>query len=200
MTVKLHHNTVKSAASHGLIARIHKDGDEVEILRQGSTISTHSSGSIALKQALEYIGTLAAPIPVKKVKASKSIKQARKAKRVAEEDEAGEDEAGEDEAGEEGDGEGKSIIKRKYKTAYKPFKMTCGDELSQLVSDHVKVSIKLDGKSVKRIDAVKLRKFAKANGVWVAGYENLNVGMQRMNVANRLRKLVAGGYEVQWVG
>lgn len=90
--------------------------------------------------------------------------------------------------------EGKSVVKRAYKHRYRPFKMTCGDELSQLISAYVTVTDE-DG---KHIDAKKLVHFAKKNGVWVDDYKNLNIGMQRMNVANRLRALVRKGHTVIW--
>ena len=123
-------------------------------------------------------------------------------------EESGDDDTGEDndtsEAGDiadepedEDESEGdKSVVKHKYKLAYKSFKQTCGDELSQLISKHVKTAKGDDGKP--RIDRDKLIRFAKANSVWDAKYEMLNLGMARMNVANRLRTLVKKGYEVVW--
>lgn len=95
---------------------------------------------------------------------------------------------------EEGD-EGKSVVKKKYKTAYRPFHMTCGDELSQLISAHVKVTE--DGQT--RIDRDKLEKFAKKNQVWDPKYKMMNSGFMRMNVANRLRgKIRRDKWEVVW--
>ena len=100
---------------------------------------------------------------------------------------------GEDE--EEG---GKSVIKRKYKVAYKTFHATCGDELSQLISKHVKTAKGDDGKP--RIDPALLERFARANDVWNPDYNKLNVGMRRMNVANRLRSQVdKHDYQIKWV-
>jgi hypothetical protein len=91
--------------------------------------------------------------------------------------------------------EGKEIVKKKYKERYRPHHMTCGDELAQLISAHVAVEGE-DGTS--RIDVTKLRAFARANGCWDPKYAHLNVGMQRMNIANRLRAKVRKGHEVVW--
>lgn len=111
------------------------------------------------------------------------------------EDDADDLEAGEDDA-EEGDGT-KSVVKKKYKSRYRPFRMTCGDEISQLISAHVKYKDEAEGKM--RIDRAKLVKFAKLNGVWDPKYQNMNVGMVRMNAANRLRgKIRRDKHEVIW--
>lgn len=103
---------------------------------------------------------------------------------VAEEEEAAEDD------------EGKSVVKRKYKQAYRPFKMTCGDEISQLITAHVRVKTE-DG---WRVDRKKLVRFAKANGVWDTAYDLLNVGMARMNVGNKIRGLLNKNpdYAIVW--
>lgn len=103
------------------------------------------------------------------------------------EDDASEDlESSDDEEGDEG----KSIIKAKYKSRYRPFKMTCGDELSQLISAHVTIE--------GHVDRDKLVRFAKINGCWDERYVRMGVGMVRMNVGNRLRAKVRHGHEVIW--
>lgn len=108
-----------------------------------------------------------------------------------------EGEASEDGPGEEEESEGKSVVKRKYKKAYRPFKQTCGDDLSMLVSKHLLV--KDDETGETKIDAAKLKKFAKLNDAWVDSYAHLNVGMQRMNVANRIRaKVRRDDYKIVW--
>lgn len=46
----------------------------------------------------------------------------------------------------------------------------------------------------------RLKKFAVANGVWDDKYDNLNNGLRRMNVVNRLRnKISKQNYKVKWV-
>lgn len=90
--------------------------------------------------------------------------------------------------------EGRSVVKKSYKTRYKPFRSTCGDDLAAAVRRHLEVKTE-DG---LRIDPVKLRDFALANECWVETYEQLNVGMRRMNVVNRLRAKVRKGHEVLW--
>lgn len=98
---------------------------------------------------------------------------------------------------EEEESEGKSVVKRRYKKAYRPFKQTCGDEISALISKHLLVKDEETGEM--KIDAVKLKKFAKANDAWVDTYAHLNVGMRRMNVANRIRaKVRRDDYKIVW--
>lgn len=97
--------------------------------------------------------------------------------------------------GEESDEEeGKSLIKAKYKERYRPFRMSCGDEISQLITKHVTVEDE-DG---KHVDRDKLEHFAKLNGIWNEAYRHLNAGQARMNVGNRARALVRKGGELVW--
>lgn len=49
------------------------------------------------------------------------------------------------------------------------------------------------------LDAAKLKAFALANGCWDDKYAAMpNVGLQRMNVVNRLRAKVRKGHKVKW--
>ena|SRR5262245_65244078 len=86
----------------------------------------------------------------------------------------------------------RSIVKRKYRQLYAPKNRSCGDELAQLVTAHVK------DEENEIVDLDKLRRFAQLNGCWVDDYKNLNPGQQRMNVGNRLRAKVRKGHEVIW--
>lgn len=86
------------------------------------------------------------------------------------------------------EGNGRSIVKKKYKEKYKPTKMTCGDDLAQKISHHV--TYHDDEADKPMIDKAKLQRFAEANGCWVASYKSLNAGMQRMNIRNRLSGLM----------
>lgn len=99
---------------------------------------------------------------------------------------------------ESGEGNGRSIIKQKYKQKYRPTKMTCGDDMARKISEHVQYHNEDEGKDM--IDTDKLKRFAEANGCWVASYRSLNAGMQRMNVANRLRGLLRKDpkYKIVW--
>lgn len=108
--------------------------------------------------------------------------------------------ADEDRGDSDEDDKGKSVVKRKYKTAYKPFKQTCGDELSQLITRHLR-TLKDPDTGRMRIDPDKLRKFAKANGVWDDKYAKLNVGMRRMTIGVRLRGRVKKDkdFQIAWV-
>lgn len=114
----------------------------------------------------------------------------------AEDELEGDDEEGDDEEGKESEtGEGKSVVKKKYKTEYKPHKMTCGDDFAARVTSYITVPHK--GKKT-RIDAQKLRALAEANDCWDDRYAGLNPGMQRMNVGNRLRNRFNKKQEIRW--
>lgn len=94
--------------------------------------------------------------------------------------------------------EGRSIVKAKYRQIYRPNRNTNGDELAQQLREYLEVEGE-DGET--GIDAAKLRRFAIANECWVESYASLkNVGMQRMNIANRLRAKVRKdpNYEIKW--
>lgn len=98
----------------------------------------------------------------------------------------------------ETEGSGRSIVKKKYKERYRPTKMTCGDDLAQRISKHV--TYHDDDNDKPMIDKAKLQRFAEANGCWVPSYKSLNAGMQRMNVANRLRGIIRKDpkYKIVW--
>ncbi len=90
--------------------------------------------------------------------------------------------------------EGRSVVKRSYKQRYRPFKSTCGDDVAAAVRRHLEIKTE-EG---LRIDPVKLQTFAKANDCWQDRYEQLNVGMRRMNVVNRLRAKIKKGHDIVW--
>lgn len=154
---------------------------------------------IATGKVKEIADDQPAPAPVAKPGKPAKAKPAKAAKRRAEDDEDGEEEedgedAAEDEEEEE-ESEGKSVVKRKYKSKYRPFKMTCGDTLAREIKDFI-MEKNEDGDF--RQNVKKLRAFAVVNGVWDARYATLNPGMQRMNIGNRLRNLVRQGTDVVW--
>lgn len=90
----------------------------------------------------------------------------------------------EEEDSDEDDDSGKSIIKRRYKTLYRPHHMTNGDEIAEQLSKVLKVKGD-DGRM--RIDPDKLETFARNNGLWDERYAMLNMGQRRMDVGNKLR-------------
>lgn len=204
--MKIHHNTLKKAAKFGITLAVVEN--EIEASKDGKVLASHMLGNVALEQAIVKLnGDAPAAKPVK----------ARKPRKVEQEDDGDGDDDGDDESveelgdaveddepgeggeaaeAEEGDEEGKSIVKRKYKEKYRPFKMTCGDDLSALIWKHV---AREDEAGDMKVDAALLRGFARMNGVWDPKYAHLNVGMQRMNVGNKLRaKVRRDGYEVKW--
>lgn len=188
---RIHHNTIKKALKAGVRLEVEDMTVVAYDAKTGKQLAEDNSATVALDKA---IAKLAAHTPAKAPKASRKARD----EDEFEEDES-EAEADADDAEAEEDEEGsKSVVKAKYKKAYQPHHAKCGDDLSEQITAHVSRSVKVDGKSVTRVDAAALKRLAKANGVWVEGYASLNPGMQRMNVANRLRKLVKDGHEVVW--
>lgn len=186
--VAIHHAVAKKAVRHGIVLTV--QGDIIVATSGDSVISSGVNATLVLNEAIAALGAADAPLNTRSSK-SKPARKQHISKVKADEENAGE-------ADEEDAGEGKSVIKRKYKQAYRPFKMTCGDDLAALISAHVCTAEKVDGKTVKRINIPKLMRFAKANDCWVSTYRDLNPGMQRMNIANRLRSKVKHGHEVVW--
>jgi len=180
--MRIHHATAAKANKLGITLQIEEN--EIVASKGDKVLASGMSGNVVLEQAIAALGGEAPAPKAKKAKAPAKKKAAKR--RAADADEDG-DEDGEDE--EEG---GKSVIKRKYKQRYKPFKMTCGDDLAGKLRKHVEDE---DG----AVDVAALKRFAKANSIWDDRYNHLNVGMQRMNVGNRLRGLVKKKMPVQWV-
>ena len=84
---------------------------------------------------------------------------------------------------------GTSIVRPKYKTAYRPHDDTNGDGVAEALIEHCR-----DGKG--QLDLHKLGAIANQNGVDLARYKHLNNGQIRMNVGNRLRSLIRNGTDV----
>lgn len=216
MAFKVHHAVAKKAAK--LNITLAPFDTEVVAQYAGFDVAFGKTATEALDKAItaltKAIGAPAGAInawhlanPVKAKPARKSRDEDGEGEdeeiddETSEGEEDGEGEAPEvdaEEDGEESD-EGKSKVKKKYKKAYRPTKNKNGDELSFLITEHV-AERDTDGSVVTpvRTDEDRLKKFATANGVWQAGYANLNVGMRRMNIGNRLRAKVKGGHEIIW--
>ena len=187
----VHHTIVKQAAKAGF--RIEVGDEDYEVYSGKRVIASGASASMALKAAL---AKLAGGTPAKKTEEASAAKPAKAkaetkkpVKPVVEDDEDDDDE-------DDDEKKSSSIVKSKYKERYKPTDMTCGDDLSGRLRKHL-VVYAADGKT-QTIDRQKLIKFAKANGVWDPRYLDLNSGMVRMNVANRLRAKVRKGHVVLW--
>lgn len=97
-----------------------------------------------------------------------------------------------DAAGANGE-EGKSIVKKKYRDAYRPNAHTNGDDFAKRLKEYLTTE---DG-----VDVQKLMRFAVANKVWDEKYARLNNGQQRMTIGNRLRARMKKeeGFEPKWV-
>lgn len=191
---RIHHNTVKKAASHGLQIIEGNDGEFYVCSALAATIEKALAVAKDPKDALDLaILDLNPP-------------KAKKPRRVADEDEGDEDMT-DDEVlaeAEEDEEASRSIVKDKYKEKYRPHKMTCGDTIAQKVRAAFMTKSDPDTKK-PRLDFEAFVRFAKANDCWVEGYRSLkdrhgnrNNGMIRMNVCNRLRAKVAAGHKIVW--
>lgn len=167
---RIHHATAKKAAKLGI--EIEDTGKKFVLTYEGQRLIVTD-----VKAGIEQIAQFAADESGE-----------------VEEPEWAED--GDENEDEDEESEGKSVVKRVYKQRYRPFKQRCGDELAVLITNHVSTEGE-DGEM--RIDPVKLKRFAKHNDCWVDSYAFLNVGMQRMNVRNRLAaKVRRDGHEIVW--
>lgn len=85
-----------------------------------------------------------------------------------------------------------SIIPKKYVDRYKKTGMSCGD----ILAEEIRLFIMVIDHGRPHIDSTKLRQLADDNGVWQDRYASLNLGMQRMNIGNRIRAKYNNGERV----
>jgi hypothetical protein len=183
--VKIHHASAKLAAKNGLELVLQTDDTVAAHFINGALVATGETGKIALERALAKVngedddfeddGELAQ-------EASDEIEAAE----AAEEEEVD-----------------RSIVKTKYKAAYKLHKNTCGDQFVARINECVKVKVPVINKKGKtrmawRIGPVKLQKLAIANDVWKPSYASLNMGQRRMTIGVRLRNLAKDGNRIEW--
>lgn len=199
--MKIHHNTLKRAAAHGLTFSDDNatEGKPFAVFKDGTKLAEAATAKDALDLAVLEL----APAKPTKAKASKPKKPAKRKTKKSAEYEDGDDE--QDPDGED-EGSNKSVIKAKYKTKYRSHKMTCGDTLAKQVREAFMTQKDPDtGKP--RLDFARFVKFAQANDVWVEGYRSLknrhgkrNNGMIRMNVINRLRAKLRKDkdFKIEW--
>lgn len=90
-----------------------------------------------------------------------------------------------------------SKIKPKYKAKYAANgdPRSCGDDFAKAFAAMV-TKTNLSGQQV--CDVELLRKIADKNDAWQDKYSSLNIGMQRMNVGNRLRAKIKRGEKIWW--
>jgi hypothetical protein len=195
----IHHMIRKQAEKVGITLGHDEDGRVTAVDSQNNPNKewTHTDAKKLLEIVLNARtegGAAPADKPAKAAKASTKAKAAAKTKKApkAKGDEDAEDaeDAEEGEEGEEaeGDGEGRSVVKRKYKQAYKPHDDTSGDDFSQAFI----AAAESDG----RLDMDALAGIAKANGLDLGRWSHLNPGMQRMNLGNVLRGMQRKGTTV----
>jgi hypothetical protein len=87
----------------------------------------------------------------------------------------------------------RSIVPMKFKARYAKNAGTCGDDMA-LELKAATTTRNADKREV--LDTEALWAIAKANGLDVAKYVDLNNGQKRMNVGNKLRGLLAAGTDV----
>lgn len=83
-----------------------------------------------------------------------------------------------------------SIVKKKYREAYKKNGFSCGDQLSEELKLYLIVPGQI-GICLKRLRAV-----AEKNDCWRDTYAKLNAGQMRMTIGNRLRAKMEMGDDV----
>lgn len=94
---------------------------------------------------------------------------------------------------------GKSgVMKLPYHTRYMNNGGGTGDDLDISLREAVLKVAK--GEKKPTLDVDELRKIAQTHDVWKPEYEDLNPGMQRMNVSNRLRAIGRNGGVVRIKG
>lgn len=224
--MKIHHATAKKAKSFKIDLTV-EDGTVVAV-KNGVRLASGLSGSVVLEQAIVKLTTEGKVIQVATagVRAAKTSKAKAKKSSGPHEDAAraegwkpvkdggykqagvGGEDGGEsdaanwrelcDEQSIEVEAESRSIVKAKYRALYRPNHNTNGDDLAQQLRDY----LTYDDDGEDRIDAALLKRFAVANECWVESYSSLkNVGMRRMNIANRLRAKLRKDpkYKIEWV-
>lgn len=205
---KIHHNTAKKAQAHGIaLGVVNTNGFE-------QCAAVHVNTGRRLAVATDPKDALDLAIAALKDEQPKAPRKARAAKprRVVEG-------AGDEGAGDEGDGDAEdaeglsdeelglddedaeddshSVVKPKYRTKYRPHKMTNGDDLAQLIRKQFMTRKDPDTNKLL-LDWPKFRAFAAANGCWQANYGRVNHGLARMSVVNRLRAKVRKGHKIVW--
>ncbi len=85
-----------------------------------------------------------------------------------------------------------SIVKTKYKDAYKANGGHCGDVIAEELGEYVRLPVN----GQMRTNVERLTQVAKDNLIWLERYAGLNVGQLRMTVGNRLRIKYAEGAEI----
>lgn len=69
----------------------------------------------------------------------------------------------------------------------------CGDTVDTEMRDAIMVLF--EGEKTPRVDVTVLRQIGEDAGLWKTTWESLNVGMQRMNLANRIRGFLRNNAE-----
>lgn len=92
-------------------------------------------------------------------------------------------------------GESGNVVPMHHKERYGAAQ-SCGDDVASALADHVRVPHPENPKKTV-IDASLLAQVASANGLDLARWDHLNIGMQRMNLGNALRGMVKRGERVE---
>lgn len=87
-----------------------------------------------------------------------------------------------------------NVIEPQYRPAYK-VSNGCGDNIQKELAAEFLVDDPETGNP--SLDLKRFKAWAKGYDVWQLKYDNLNPGMQRMNVGNRVRGLIRNGAVVK---
>ena len=81
-----------------------------------------------------------------------------------------------------------SVVKKRYKDLYRPHDGTCGDDLTDVLTEYL---LNEDG-----LDRGKFRAVCLANDIDAARWSEYNPGMARMNLGNVLRGRLRNGKNI----
>lgn len=201
--MKIHHNTAKKAQKFGITLEVIEN--DIVASHDGVTLVSGPQGNSVLERAIQLLGANGQMPLVEEGRKQRVTKAkangARKPKITADEyddldfaDEADDELAAAEDEESDAD-QGRSIVKRKYKQDYRPFRQTCGDDFAELMAEETRY-VNEDGD--ERTDEAALRKLAERNKVWKDSYIALNVGQRRMTIGVRLRAMLKRGEEIKW--
>lgn len=189
-TIRLHHATAKKAAALGLTITDADNG--CWEIQDGDDRYQHEDPKVLLQAYC--VGLLG-----HEDEEALDIDELKVEDAEPEEDEDEEDE-NENEDGEKS----RSIVKPKYRQAYKPHRHTNGDDMAAAFKDYTAITSTAKptkkyplGRTIYKMDYAKLLEVATANGIDVrARWAHLNPGQQRMNLGNVLRGVFRNGTPV----
>jgi len=188
---KLHHMITKQARKLGVGIALNGDDTMTFTHEYSGKSFTGTDGKELIRQVQDHVKSLTngatAPTPVKKAAKPAKAKKAAKAPKAVE---------GDPLATKKTLKTGRSgVMVLKYHNAYMNQGGGSGDDLDVAMRDAVLKPVK-DAKNKFALDWNALEDIADRHDVWNPAYKDLNPGMARMNVSNRLRAMLRKGEKV----